>query len=96
MVLPKESFLVEVVYATPLVQSVKSVDAMPGDTIQHLIESSGLLEEFPEISLATHSVGIFGEEKSLEEKIQEPCRVEIYRPLQISPKEARMLRAKKK
>jgi len=64
-----------------------------GSTIETAIERSGVLDIFPEIDLMKQSVGIFGRKKKLSDTVSEGDRVEIYRPLEIDPKEARRLRA---
>jgi putative ubiquitin-RnfH superfamily antitoxin RatB of RatAB toxin-antitoxin module len=53
--------------------------------------------EFPEIDLATAPMGIFSKiEPSPSTRILQPGdRVELYRPLELDPKEARRLRAER-
>ncbi len=64
-------------------------------TIAIAIRRSGLLEQFPEIKLSDISVGVYSRAAALDDILQENDRVEIYRPLKIDPKEARLLRAKR-
>lgn len=85
----------EVVYALPDKQTVKSLAVPEGLTVLAVIELSGVLSEYPEIDLAQQSVGIFGQTVSLETTVEPNDRIEIYRPLVLDPMEARRLRALK-
>ncbi|MFP4146777.1 MAG: RnfH family protein [Halorhodospira sp.] len=84
---------VEVVYALPQRQSVLTVALSPGSTVAEAIEASGIQGQYPEIDLEQQSVGIFGQIVGLDTALQDGDRVEIYRPLQVDPKEARKRRA---
>ncbi|HSW93248.1 MAG TPA: RnfH family protein [Gammaproteobacteria bacterium] len=84
---------VEVAYATREIQRILVIKVTEGSTIETAIERSGVLDIFPEIDLMKQSVGIFGRKKKLSDTVSEGDRVEIYRPLEIDPKEARRLRA---
>jgi putative ubiquitin-RnfH superfamily antitoxin RatB of RatAB toxin-antitoxin module len=86
---------VEVVYAKPEEQALVMLDVAPGSTVIAAIQLSGLLERYPEIDLASIAVGIFGELTILQTELREGDRVEIYRPLQVDPKDARVRRARK-
>ena len=87
---------IEVVYALPTRQSVKAVRVQVGTTVHQAIQASGIEDNFPQIDLSQDSVGIFSQKVELDHVLNDGDRVEIYRPLQVSPKEARRLRAKKK
>ena len=87
---------VEVVYATPVRQVVKTLILPAGSNVEAAIRASGLLEEFPEIVLGVNRAGVFGEIVGLDESLEGGERVEIYRPLIADPKEARRQRAKTK
>ena len=87
---------VEVAYATPARQIVKTLTLPAGSSVEAAIRASGLLEEFPEIDLGVNRAGVFGEMVSLDEGLEGGERVEIYRPLMADPKEARRRRAKTK
>lgn len=91
---PDQGWRVEVAYATPLRQKVVVLPVHPGATIEQAIHESGLLEQFPEIDLSQHPVGIFGELASLQDLVHDGDRIEIYRPLLADPKEVRRKRAK--
>ena len=87
---------VEVVYALPARQVVKTLALPVGTSIEAAIRASGLLEEFPEIDLTANRTGIFGEFAGLDESLQGGERVEIYRALIADPKETRRRRAQAK
>jgi hypothetical protein len=97
-----ERISVEVAYALPQRQHLLEVQVPLGTTAYEAVVLSGIAQEFPEIDPATASMGIFS--KPLDGstlpmprayRLQARDRVEIYRPLTIDPKEARLARAKK-
>ena len=92
----KQQFTIEIIYPTAREQELITVEVELGQTIQWAIKQSGILEKYTEIDLRKNPVGIFGKRKALSDTLQPQDRIEIYRPLQIDPKQARMLRAKKK
>jgi len=94
---------VEVAYATPERQLIIAVDVPRGTTALEAAELSGITAEFPGIDLAKDTLGIFsnplngkGWPLPGEYRLQPRDRVEIYRPLQIDPKQARLARARRK
>lgn len=80
---------VEVAYAKPLEQWILPVDIAEGAKVADAISASGILERFPEIDLATATVGIFGKPCALEHLPRAGDRIEIYRPLAADPRVAR-------
>jgi putative ubiquitin-RnfH superfamily antitoxin RatB of RatAB toxin-antitoxin module len=86
---------VEVVYATAGRQRLIALTVAPGATVAEAIAASGILREFPEIDLRVNRVGVFGQLARLGDVVQADDRVEIYRPLQADPKEARRQRARR-
>lgn len=86
---------VEVVYALPDVQQVFKLMVTKASTVEDIIRSSGVLEAYPAIDLAQNKVGIFSRLVSLNDKVQDGDRIEIYRPLIADPKEIRRRRAAK-
>lgn len=85
---------VEVAFATSDRQLVLTVELAEGATVEEAIRASGMLAQFPEIDLARHAVGIFGERAELTDPVHDGDRVEIYRRLIADPKEARRRRAR--
>lgn len=76
---------VGVAYATNKSQVFREFPVEEGATIEDVIKKSRILDEFPEIDLAKQKVGIFGEIKSLDTKVKNGDRVEIYRAILIDP-----------
>jgi putative ubiquitin-RnfH superfamily antitoxin RatB of RatAB toxin-antitoxin module len=96
------SITVEVAYATPQRQGIVELSVPHGTSALDAVLQSGIAREFPEIDPATASMGIFskpldGTALPLPQDYQVKARdrVEIYRPLLIDPKEARLARAAK-
>lgn len=84
---------VEVIYALKDQQKVVRLSVDEGCTVKDAIERSGLLQEFPEIDLGKHKVGIWNKLAKLDAVLRDRDRVEIYRPLIADPKEVRKQRA---
>jgi uncharacterized protein len=87
---------VEVVHATPEKQVVCTVHVPADATVSQAISASGLLARFPGIDLSRQAVGIFGSRVQLSDPVADGDRVEIYRPLEVDPKEMRRRRARNK
>lgn len=87
---------VEVVYARPDRQVLVQVAVAQGSTVRDAIELSHVLDEYPEIDLETLPIGVFAKRVKLDYVLKAGDRVEIYRPLRMSPVEARRWRAKLK
>ena len=93
---------VEVVYATPARQLVVALKVPQGTTAFDAAVQSNIAVEFPEIKLNTIAMGIFskpldgkGRPTPKEYELRARDRVELYRPLIIDPKQARLARAEK-
>ena len=86
---------VEIVYASARSQKVVYIAFEPAMRVIDAIHQSGLLAEFPEINTAQNAVGIFGRKVPLDTLLNAGDRVEIYRPLECSPQDARRRRAAK-
>ena len=94
---------VEVVHATPEKQSVLALQVVAGTTALEAVRISGIAGEFPGLEIESIPMGIFstrldGKKLPLPSKyvLQDGDRVEIYRPLTIDPKLARLARAARK
>src|SRR5690349_11501698 len=67
--------------------------ALPdGATLMDALRASGVLERHPGIDLSRQAVGIWGRIRALDTPLKDGDRVEVYRPLQVDPKEARRRR----
>lgn len=87
---------VQVCFPQPDHVFLTEVDLPGGATLEQAIRASGVLDNAPEIDLETCKVGVFGKVKPLDTILRASDRVEIYRPLQADPKEARRRRVAKK
>lgn len=87
----------EVVYALPHKQRIVALEVEEGTTFIEAVKHSNIVEEFPEIDIDQAKMGLFGKAvaKPAEETVKEGDRIEIYRPLIIDPKQARLNRAAK-
>lgn len=87
------SIRVEVVYATAERQEMVTLELEPGTTVTDAIGRSCLADKFAEFEVDPARVGIFSRKVGLDHILRDGDRVEIYRPLQVDPKEARRQRA---
>jgi hypothetical protein len=89
---------VEVAYARPDKQEIVPVRVPDGTTALEAARLSGIVDVFPEIELDATDMGIFGKviKDPAAHELREGDRIELYRPLRIDPKQARLNRAKKK
>ena len=87
---------IEVVYSPGADRIDLSVLCLPsGATLHDALTASGVLDRH---RLAAHALrcGIHGRAASLEWRLRDRDRVELYRPLQVDPMQARRLRARKR
>ena len=89
-----ETITVELIYIKPGSQNSLTLEMPLGSNIRQVINSSGLLQCFPEIDLSVNKVGVFSKIKPLDYVLSAGDRVEIYRPLLVDPKESRRRRVK--
>ncbi|MCW4153565.1 RnfH family protein [Halomonas sp. 18H] len=88
---------VEVAYALPSRQRIITLSVPAGTTAREAVQQADLPSHFPEVSpsdFAQAPLGLFG--KALNDPhqvLREGDRVEVYRPLKIDPKSARLARA---
>jgi uncharacterized protein len=95
MFMATELIDVEVAYAKPNKQSLIRLQLPVGSTVEQAIYASNLLTQFAEIVLYETAIGIFSSVCQLDHILKPGDRVEIYRPLVLDPKAARLQRAKK-
>ena len=86
---------VEVVYALAREQQVVLVEVGEGASALAAVEASGLLARHPEIDAAALRLGRFGRSIPTGARVADGDRIEILRPLAVTPMEARRLRARK-
>jgi len=80
---------VEVAVAWPELQLVVPLELPLGSTLADAIDRSGLRRRFPALEIDSDRIGVFAEKRELNDTLADGDRVEIYRPLQVDPKEAR-------
>lgn len=80
---------VEVVFALPRRQVLVTVTLEEGATVAEAIHASGLAERFPDEQLDALPTGIWGRPADRDAVVSDGDRVEVYRPLEIDPREAR-------
>jgi putative ubiquitin-RnfH superfamily antitoxin RatB of RatAB toxin-antitoxin module len=69
---------------------------VPADAVLlDALRSSGVLERHPEIDLGSARFGIWGQLRALDAALRDGDRIEVYRPLQVDPMEARRLRQRR-
>ncbi len=82
-------FDVEIVLALPERQSLQVIDVAAGATVADVVAKSGLLEAYPVDDIGELVFGVWGREVDRDRIVQEGDRIEIYRPLNLDPQEAR-------
>ena len=80
---------VEVVLALRASQSLMTVSLQPGATAAEAIEQSGIRDRFPDIDTSNSPIGVWGHVVDHDHRLCDGDRVEIYRPLEIDPRESR-------
>jgi uncharacterized protein len=79
----------EVIYALPNeVYSVSASVDFPA-TVEEAINASGIKARVPALVIGESPVGIFGRIVKWSDAVSDGDRIEIYRPLTLSPMEAR-------
>lgn len=83
---------VEVVYATPAQQAVRTLQLHPGDTVADALSAVAGDAPFAAIALDEHAIGIYGRACETSQVLVQGDRVEIYRELLVDAKAARRRR----
>lgn len=89
------TFLVSLAYAENEQIYFVEFSVAEGATVADAIAASQVTSYFPHIDFSALSVGIFNQLATRDQLLSPGDRVEIYRPLLIDPKEARLKRAAK-
>jgi putative ubiquitin-RnfH superfamily antitoxin RatB of RatAB toxin-antitoxin module len=85
---------IEVVYCpVPGQTDLTALRLAPGATVADALVASGVLDRHT-LTLEGLRVGVWFRQQPLQTALRDQDRVEIYRPLQVDPKEARRLRYK--
>jgi len=83
---------VEVVFALADRQELLVVELPDGSTADVAIEKSRLARQFPDVDFDALQAGIWGKPIARSQVVKEGDRVELYRPLEMDPREARRLK----
>jgi putative ubiquitin-RnfH superfamily antitoxin RatB of RatAB toxin-antitoxin module len=87
-----ETIRVEVAYADPRRQLLRSVEIAAGSTVADAMAASGIPAELP--GFVPAGLGIFGRVVEPHTRLRDGDRVELYRRLKIDPKQARRNRVR--
>ena len=80
---------VEVAFALPDRQWLRSLRVPTGKTVGEVIGECGLSAAFPDIDFSGYASGVWGRETGKSTVLRDGDRVEVYRPLDLDPREAR-------
>ena len=89
MVLPPHRVHLVIGCSAPV---IKTFIVTPETTVLGAILQSGILQEYPDLHLANHVIGIYGQRCRLEDIVQADDRIEIYMPLECDVKAQRRQR----
>ena len=80
---------IEVVFATKERQSLKTLGVEAGATVADVVAASGVLDDFPDQNIEQLRFGVWGHIVERTHAVKDGDRVELYRVLQLDPREAR-------
>lgn len=86
---------VELAYADPSREILVAFDMRPGSTVEDCIECSGLFRLEPKLRGFRLGYSVFGRRVEPTDPVSDGDRIEVLRPLEIDPREARRLRARR-
>ena len=92
----ENSVSVEVVYATAETHWLESVTLPEGSTVADALGQTNIQAIAGYQVTGQGDVGVFSKKVTLDSKVTDGDRIEIYRLLKLSPNEIRLLRAAKK
>ena len=85
----KELMNIEVAYALQARQRIVAMRVPTGTPVRQALADSGIVTEFPEIDIRRCPIGVFGQVIADDYVMRDGDRIEIYRPLERDPREAR-------
>jgi putative ubiquitin-RnfH superfamily antitoxin RatB of RatAB toxin-antitoxin module len=80
---------IEVVAAWPERQVLRTLAMPAGSTVSEAIDAADLGREFPDVDFSSFEVAVWGRVVSRQQPLGDGDRVEILRPLDIDPRDAR-------
>lgn len=84
-----DTISVEVACATPDKQFLEQVELNKPATVAEAIVASGVREAFPELNFDELKIGVWSKPLAPATQLRDGDRVEVYRPLEMDPREAR-------
>ncbi len=84
---------IQVAYAAPGEQHLIDLQVAPGTTVAEAVRASGLPERVAGADPDRAALGVYGRVVEADRAVQAGDRVEVYRPLELDPREARRQRA---
>ncbi len=90
---PTKNIRIRLAFAGPEWQGEMALELPAGSSIEDAIRASGIGARIDANAVATAACGIWGRQKPRDHVLREGDRVEIYRPLQADPKDARRAKA---
>jgi putative ubiquitin-RnfH superfamily antitoxin RatB of RatAB toxin-antitoxin module len=80
---------VELVFALPDRQVLRTLVVAADANVREVIRDSNIQAEFVDVEIGNLSIGIWGTEVAPDQILKQGDRIEIYRPLELEPREAR-------
>lgn len=87
---------VELAYADSAREILMGLEVRPSSTVLDCVESSGLFRLVPDLRDAGVGFAVFGRRVEPTDPVSKGDRIEVLLPLEIDPKEARRLRARRR
>lgn len=84
---------VEIVFALPERQVLLAVTVPEGATVADVLSVSGIERQFPNHDLSACQAGVWGQPVERDRLVRDGDRIEVLRPLEMDPREARRLKA---
>ena len=84
---------VELVFALPDRQVLRPITLEEGSTVADVISKGNLEKDFPGLEFDNTQAGVWGQPVGRDHVVRDGDRVELYRPLEMDPREARRLKA---
>jgi hypothetical protein len=84
---------IDVVFALPDRQELLALNVDTGTTVEAAVALSAISDKFSGVDLSACQAGVWGKVVERDYRLQEGDRLELYRPLQIDPRDARRLLA---
>ena len=86
---------IELAYADPVREILMGLEVRSGATVLECVENSGLFRLVPDLLDGEVGFAVFGRRVEPTDSVSTGDRIEVLRPLELDPKEARRLRARR-